>query len=83
MCCVKRTNDIRETFEVISSFYRKFLIPLRLSEPKTCDFKVSVVKGVGLLGFITLIVYLAEQYPIQFSVMVDFICECSLQQDCK
>ena len=56
MCGVKRPNDIGETFEVISSFRRKVLIPLRLSEPKTGDFKVSVVKGVGHLGFITLIV---------------------------
>ena len=83
MCGVKHTNDIRETFEVISSFHRKVLIPLRLSEPKTCDFKVSMVKGVVLLGFITLIVYIEEQCPIQFSGMVDFISECSLQQDCK
>ena len=35
------------------------------------------------MGLVILIVYLAEQYPIQFSVMVDFISECSLQQDCK
>ena len=47
MCGVKRTNDIGETFEVISSFHRKVVIPLRLSKPKTCYFKVSVVKGVG------------------------------------
>lgn len=35
------------------------------------------------MGLVILIVYLAEQYPIQFSVIVDFISECSLQQDCK
>ena len=72
MCGVKRTNDIGETFEVMSSFHRKVLIPLRLSEPKTCHFKVSVVKGVDRLGFMTLIVYIEKQCPIQLSVMVDY-----------
>ena len=69
MCGVKRTNDIGETFEVISSFHRKVLIPLRLWEPKTCDFRVSMVKGVGLLGFITLIVLLRG--AVSYSVFRD------------